>query len=132
MYPLLVLHSSFLILLWPTPILFDAIYAGTVLHHFGTPILKDEVVTTWKDTFYPDGVITTAHVDYKVITDEKARRGHRTKPRIVRRAMKLAGPDTFDMLMTLLYIMVPRNKLLYLLDAVIANLRWPTRRQILG
>jgi hypothetical protein len=99
---------------WPPPILFDAVYAGAVLHHFGTQLLKDEVVATWKDTFYPGGVMTMAHADCKVITDERAATAERTQNQAQDRKARYearGGPDTFDMLMTLPYIMVPRNKL---------------------
>jgi hypothetical protein len=98
----------------PPPILFDAVYAGAVLHHFGTQILKDEVVATWKETFYPSGVMTTAHADYKVITDERAATMERTQNQTHDRKARYearGSPDTFDMLMTLPYIMVPRNEL---------------------
>jgi hypothetical protein len=78
-------------MLWPPAIPFDAIYAGAVLHHFGTQRLEDEVTGTWKSVFYPDGVVTAAHTS--------ARREARSTP------------DTFDMLMALPYIMVPRNEL---------------------
>ncbi|SRR5258708_297172 len=54
---------------WPPAILFNAIYADPVLHHFGTRTLKDEVTETWKDAFYPSGVIA-ASTDYKLLTDE--------------------------------------------------------------
>ena len=99
-------------MLWPPAILFDAVYAGAVLHHFGTQTLKDEVTGTWKN-IYPGGVMTAAHADYEAITDERATFAERTqkaqdlKPRHEARS----GPDTFDMLMTLPYIMVPRNEL---------------------
>ena len=55
---------------WPPAILFDAVYADPVLRHFGTRTLKDEVTETWRDTFYPSGVMTVASVDYKLLTDE--------------------------------------------------------------
>jgi hypothetical protein len=99
---------------WPPPILFDAVYAGAVLHHFGTQILKDEAVATWKGTFYPGGVMTTAHVDYKVITNERAAAAEKARNQTQDRKARYearGGPDTLDMLMTLPYIMVPRNKL---------------------
>ena len=96
----------------PPPILFDAVYAGAVLHHFGTQTLKDEVVATWKETFYPGGVMTTAHADHK--TDERAATAERIQKQTQDRKARYEArgrPDTFDMLMTLPYIMVPRNKL---------------------
>jgi len=43
---------------WPLAIFFNAIYAGAVLYHFGTQRLKNEVAKTWKDTFYPGGIMT--------------------------------------------------------------------------
>jgi|SRR6266436_9193798 len=55
---------------WPPAILFNAVYADAVCHHFSTWALKDEVTKTWKDTFYPSGVITAASADYKLLTDE--------------------------------------------------------------
>lgn len=96
---------------WPPPILFDAVYAGAVLHHFGTQILKDEVLATWKGTFYPGGVMATAHADYK---DGRAAIAEKTQNQTQDRKARYEArgvPDTFDMLMTLPYIMVPRNKL---------------------
>jgi hypothetical protein len=64
---------------WPTPILFDAVYAGAILHHFGTQMLKDEVGATWKETFYPHGIMITALADCKVITDDRAATAERTQ-----------------------------------------------------
>jgi hypothetical protein len=98
---------------WPPAILFDAVYAGAVHHHFGTQTLKDEVAATWKDT-YPGGVMTAAHADYKAITEERAAATERTQNQAQDRKARSkarSGPDTFDMLMTLPYIMVPRNEL---------------------
>ncbi|KDR77242.1 hypothetical protein GALMADRAFT_246534 [Galerina marginata CBS 339.88] len=40
----------------PPPIIFDAVYAGSVLQHFGTSVLKNDLTETWKDT-YPGNVI---------------------------------------------------------------------------
>ncbi len=82
---------------WPPPILFDAAYAGAVLHHFGTQTLKDEVAVTWKDIYRVDEISAAA---------KKAQKQERKA-----RYQAQAGPDTFDMLMTLPYIRVPRNEL---------------------
>src|SRR5579863_8306326 len=107
--------------LWPPAILFDAIYAATVLHHFGTQTLKDEVAASWKHAFDPGGVMTTAQVDYNAITDETAaaaeRKLNRAQARKARHDEAHSGPDTFDMLMTLPYIMVPRDELHVLREA---------------
>ncbi|KAI0298172.1 hypothetical protein B0F90DRAFT_1735556, partial [Multifurca ochricompacta] len=40
---------------WPPAILFDAVYASAVLHHFGTDDFKDALSKFTKDTFYPKG-----------------------------------------------------------------------------
>ncbi|KAF8063516.1 hypothetical protein FPV67DRAFT_1421234 [Lyophyllum atratum] len=88
---------------WPPAILFDAVYASTVLHHFGTQMLKDVLFATWKDTFYPGGVKDQLHAERNSITDEQA---------LARQARRYAraGPDTFDMLLALPYILVPPNE----------------------
>jgi len=103
---------------WPPAILFDAVYAGAVLHHFGTRTLTDEVAATWKDTFDPGGIMTAADAGYKGITDERAATAERTQDQAQAREARheardaaRVGPDTFDMLMILPYIMVPRNEL---------------------
>ncbi|KAF5371991.1 hypothetical protein D9615_008140 [Tricholomella constricta] len=57
---------------WPPAILFDAVYAGAVLQHFGTETLKEEVAATWKDTFYSSSVMTATEADYKLIMVERA------------------------------------------------------------
>lgn len=95
---------------WPPVILFDAVYAGAVLHHFGTQTLKDEIAATWKDAFDSGGIMTAAHADDKAIIDERAAATKRTQDRAQGRKAR-RGPDTFDMLMTLPYIMVPRDEL---------------------
>jgi len=94
--------------------LFDAVYAGAVLHHFGTQTLKDDVAATWKDTFYPDGVMTAADADYKAIMDERAAAAKRAWNQAQERGTRYearGGPDTLDMLMALPYILVPRNEM---------------------
>lgn len=99
---------------YPPATLFDAVYAGAVLHHFGTQTLKDEVIGTWKDTFDPGGAMTAANVeqaemnDGRAVTKEKKHR--RDQDRATRREARNV-PDTFDMLMALPYIMVPKNEL---------------------
>jgi hypothetical protein len=63
---------------WPPDILFDAVYAGAVLHHFSTDALKAVLTSSWKNIFYPDGVMTTAEADKQVIEDERAATEKRT------------------------------------------------------
>ena len=99
---------------WPPDILFDIVYAGAVLAHFSTPTLKDVVSKSWKDSFYPQGVMTAAQADYKEITDERAAAKERKEKQAQeRRARHEAhrGPDVFDMLMIMPYVMVPRDQL---------------------
>ena len=55
---------------WPPAILFDAVYASAVLHHFGTQELKDEVSTNWMSTFYPEEIRNRDQVGHKEITKE--------------------------------------------------------------
>jgi hypothetical protein len=62
---------------WPPGILFDAVYAGAVLHHFSTDALKAVLTSSWKNIFYPDGVMT-AEADKQVIEDERAATEKRT------------------------------------------------------
>jgi hypothetical protein len=57
---------------YPPAILFDAVYAGALLRHFGTQTLKDNVIANWQDTFYPDGVTTAEQADYQTMFDELA------------------------------------------------------------
>ncbi|KAF8062471.1 hypothetical protein FPV67DRAFT_1421605 [Lyophyllum atratum] len=99
---------------WPPAILFDAVYASTVFHHFGTQTLKDVVIATWIDTFYSGGVMDQAHAEHNSITDAQALAKQRTQKQGQERQARhnaRAGPDTFDMLLALPYILVPRNEL---------------------
>ncbi|KAF8888174.1 hypothetical protein CPB84DRAFT_1733273 [Gymnopilus junonius] len=99
---------------WPPTILFDAVYAGAVLHHFGTQELKDVVSANWNDVFYPDGVMDQPHADYKKITYSRAEDNRKKGKQAQERMMRYDahhGPDAFDTLMTLPYIMVPQNEL---------------------
>jgi|SRR5712671_433107 len=53
---------------WPTPALFDAVYASAVVRHFGfasTVILKK-----WEDIFYPGGPTKAVHVGDKQRHDQ--------------------------------------------------------------
>ena len=54
--------------------------------------------------------MTTARADYKVRAATTERTWNQTQDRKARYEAR-NSPDPFDMLMTLLYIMVPRNKL---------------------
>ncbi|KAF8970114.1 hypothetical protein BDZ97DRAFT_1754124 [Flammula alnicola] len=121
--PTLELHPRFRIQIHDTPeyppaIVFDAVYAGAVLYHFGTQSVKGNITASWKDIFYPSEVMTMAHADYKENVDERATAAERKQTQDRERAARHEArcearrqPDTFDMLMTLPYAMVPRNEL---------------------
>ena len=100
---------------WPPAILFDAVYAGAVLAHFGTRAVKDHVSTAWKDIFYPGGVImTAAQAGHQADLDQRAseaRRNEGQKQDRQARDEARSAPDTFDMLMALPYIRVPVEQL---------------------
>ncbi|KDR76447.1 hypothetical protein GALMADRAFT_446224 [Galerina marginata CBS 339.88] len=87
---------------WPPAILFDGVYAGAVLHHFGTQALKTVLTETWMDTFYPNGVLDQAQAELK-----KQKQVQECQAHYERRAV----PDTFDMLMMLPYVLTEPNKL---------------------
>ncbi|KAF9462692.1 hypothetical protein BDZ94DRAFT_1282844 [Collybia nuda] len=91
---------------WPPAIVFDAVYASAVLHHFGTQILKDVIVKTWMDT-YAEGIMGQAHAEFKSITNARAlaeaKRQKRAQERQTRYEAR-AVPDTFDMLLAMPYI----------------------------
>jgi hypothetical protein len=114
-------------MLWPPAILFDAVYAGAGLHHFGTQTLKDEVTGTWENIFYPSGVMTVALADYQAMTS--AERAQKAQDR---RALYEARsrPDAFDMLMTLPYIMVPENELQAMLREAEEKAKAEERRRV--
>jgi len=97
---------------WPPDILFDIVYAGAILYHFSTRALKDELSESWKDTFYPGGVMAASQADHKVIIDERAA-GNEGTEKQERNARYEArrGPDLLDKLMILPYVKVPRSQL---------------------
>jgi hypothetical protein len=105
---------------WPPAILFDAVYASAVLHHFMPQTLKDDVTKTWNNIFYRGGAITRAEADLRKIKGQgattAARQRQQGEERRTRTAARSAqheahdGPDTFDMLMVLPFIRVPPNE----------------------
>ncbi len=52
--------------------LFDIVYAGAVLHHFGTLKLRDRLNKDWKDIFYPGGVTTARDAEHRATNDTRA------------------------------------------------------------
>ncbi len=84
---------------WPPPILLDAVYAGAVLHNFGTQTLKDEIAATWKDTFDSGGdSMPSADADLQ-------ERSAAEKLNEAQKRARERGPDYMDMLMAMPYIM---------------------------
>ena len=90
---------------WPPAILFDAVYASAVLHNFGTQELKDAVSKVWKDSFGSGEVMTGVGADHKVITGASERTLNQTQT-CQERHEAHNGPDTFDMLLALPYVLV--------------------------
>ncbi|KAF9476146.1 hypothetical protein BDN70DRAFT_995893 [Pholiota conissans] len=90
---------------WPPAIIFDAVYAGAVLHHFGAPGVQDEIDKSWKSILYPWGVATP---DPKIAVAQK-----KQKDAYERQACRDArsAPDVFDLLLALPYIGVPPDRL---------------------
>ena len=92
---------------WPPAILFDAVYASAVLHHFGTQELKDEVSTNWMSTFYHEEIRNRDQVGHKEITKEETEK--QAQERQQRRTSRTAQ-DTLDILLYLSYMSVPPEK----------------------
>lgn len=80
---------------WPPAILFDAVYAGAVLHTFGTKKIKRDIGKSWCREFYPSG----------------ARRaiGDPDEPRFPHLEDPTPGPgaDQFDMLIAAPFTFIP-------------------------
>ena len=49
--------------IWPPTVLFDAVYASAVLHHFGFAPMH--IYEKWRDVFYPGGPTKAAQADDK-------------------------------------------------------------------
>lgn len=88
---------------FPPAIIFDAVYAGAVLHHFGTQTLKDMVTANWEDT-YSRAMTATDPVEslrsrmQAQALDEAHDESH-------------CEPDILDMLAFVPYCMVPPDEL---------------------
>ena len=97
---------------WPPAILFDAVYASSVLHCFGAQALKDEGAAPWKEAFY--GVMSAGQADYKALLDKRAADADKSSKHNQERDARFERhrcPDTFDMLLNLPYILVPPDEL---------------------
>lgn len=62
---------------WPPDIIFDTVYGGAVLSYFGTELLKEAANTTWKNTFYPGGVVSASQADYPNLGEGCSKRAQR-------------------------------------------------------
>ena len=96
---------------WPPTILFDGIYAGAVVHHFGTRALRDKVIEKWKTAYYPDRNMTAAERAYKAIVDREAKYKRMTQIQSktcswVREAREC--PDVLDIVMGMPFALVPQ------------------------
>ncbi|SRR6266702_4351725 len=102
---------------YPPAILFDILYAGAVLHHFGTSTAKDGIATAWNN-IYPTGVMTVSQAAITAIADARAATTERIQAQAQEReARRMArqrarqGPDTIDMIAFLPYFLVPPDEL---------------------
>ncbi|KAH9173584.1 hypothetical protein EDB89DRAFT_1958641 [Lactarius sanguifluus] len=100
---------------FPPAIIFDAVYAGAVLHHFGTQTLKDVVTANWEDTY--SGAMTVAPTDPRAASDEHDAAVESLRSRMQAQALDEAHdethcePDILDMLAFVPYCMVPPDEL---------------------
>jgi hypothetical protein len=98
----------------PPAILFNGIYAGAILHHYGTQALKDALAKTWRDMFYPGGVMDVAHFDEQAPPVDSLRTEISMQQNTAHDEAEASsghGLDMSDMLMVLPYVMVPPNEL---------------------
>ncbi|KAH9035541.1 hypothetical protein EDB85DRAFT_1863041, partial [Lactarius pseudohatsudake] len=99
---------------FPPAIIFDTVYAGAVLHHFGTQTLKDVATASWEDTYK---AMTVAPTDPRAASDEHDTAVESLRSRMQAQTLDEAHdeshcePDTFDMLAFVPYCMVPPDEL---------------------
>ncbi|KAH8979308.1 hypothetical protein EDB92DRAFT_2055965 [Lactarius akahatsu] len=100
---------------FPPAIIFDAVYAGAVLHHFGTQTLKDVVTTNWEDAY--SRAMTVAPTDPRAASDEHDAAVESLRSRMQAQTLDEAHndahcePDILDMLTFVPYCMVPPDEL---------------------
>jgi len=96
---------------FPPSIIFDAVYAGAVVFHFGTEKLR-EASTLWRNAFAPSGVRTAANTEYKAIIGQRVATETKTEDEAPERQTRYeARSDLFDMLMGIPYLLVPPEDL---------------------
>jgi hypothetical protein len=93
----------------PPAILFDLVYAITVLHNFGTESLKDLISTVWSGIIYPGGVMSGR------AAAKESRQKHRQEPDR-RHESPSRRPDAYDLIMTIPYCLVPPNEVQAILN----------------
>lgn len=93
---------------WPPSILFDAVYAGVVLRYFGTQTLKDVLTATWMDT---GGIVDQALGGHEAVANRRSLAAQRKQIRAQERDDAPRGPDIFDMLRSLPYVLAPPEQL---------------------
>ena len=99
---------------WPPDILFDAVYAKTVMHHFATQKLYD-VLEDWKDMFYPGGVKTSAQADLDVINADKTARDEAKRTRALEREerrQRRGAVDISELHMVVPYMLFPPDQVM--------------------
>ncbi|KAH9173581.1 hypothetical protein EDB89DRAFT_1850092 [Lactarius sanguifluus] len=100
---------------FPPAIILDAVYAGAVLHQFGTQILKDVVTANWEDAY--NGAMTVAPTDPRAASGEHDAAVESLRSRIQAQTLDEAHdethcePDILDMLAFVPYCMVPPDEL---------------------
>lgn len=94
---------------WPPAILFDAVYAGAVVHHFGTKALVAEFTASWESSYYPGGVTAATAANLKANTDRRAADKHKSETQAHDGP---PSPDTFDMLLGLSSMFLPKDQIL--------------------
>ena len=57
---------------WPPDILFDFVYASTILHYFAPQLMLGSIHKQWRSTFYPRGITSTAQASHQATTDRQA------------------------------------------------------------
>ncbi|KZP11462.1 hypothetical protein FIBSPDRAFT_871378, partial [Athelia psychrophila] len=83
----------------PPAILFDAVYASAVLHHFGAPTLENDISAAWKDALCP-----TMNVKTKQDQDQERDKRHEVRREARQRF------DAFDVILALPYILTSREE----------------------
>ncbi|TFY69235.1 hypothetical protein EVG20_g3230 [Dentipellis fragilis] len=100
---------------WPPTVLFDAVYASAVLHHFG--VIPPKTLDPWNDIFYPGERTATEQVDEQRRREEEAKEDEQTEQsrlerneRYMQRSTGGSAMDGIDLLM-LPYMLIPRDQM---------------------